>query len=63
MKRNYQGLSTYRVSVTGQPLANSNVRIKGKTKRSNWQEENITVDECGMSDIGVPDIGSSTPEP
>ena len=63
MKRNYQGLSTYRVSVTGQPLANSNVRIKGKTKSSNWQEENITVEEFGVSDIGVTDIGSSTPEP
>lgn len=63
MKRNYQGLSTYRVSVTGQPLANSNVRIKGKTKSSDWKEENITVDEFGMSDIGVTDIGSSTPEP
>lgn len=61
MKRDYQGLSTYRVSVTGQPLmANSKVKIEGKTKSSNWKEENITVDEFGMSDIGVSDI-TSTP--
>ena len=61
MKRDYQGLSTYRVSVTGQPLmANSIVKIEGKTKSSKWKEENITVDEFGMSDIGVTDI-TSTP--
>ena len=41
-------------------MANSKVKIEGKTKSSNWKEENITVDEFGMSDIGVSDI-TSTP--
>ncbi|MBO6026093.1 MAG: hypothetical protein J6W75_12550 [Bacteroidaceae bacterium] len=61
MKRNYQGLFTRRISVSGQPLMQfSNQKIEGKTKTNNWKAEDITVEEFGMSDIGVTDI-TSTP--
>jgi hypothetical protein len=60
MKQTYHGLYTQRICVDCQPfLANSNVKIEGKTKSSNWKEEPVTVEEFGMSDISVSDI--STP--
>lgn len=66
MKRTYTGLSSRRIVVESQPLMQySKQEIKGKTNHqgttnTNWTQENITVEEFGMSDITVTDI-SSTP--
>lgn len=66
MKRTYTGLSSRRIVVESQPLMQySKQEIKGKTNQhsspnTNWAQENITVEEFGMSDITVTDI-STTP--
>ena len=61
MKEKYTGLKTTRIAVECHPLLEGSIqKIEGKTKASNWQEENITVEEFGMTDIHVSDI-STTP--
>ena len=61
MKKKYTGLMTARMAVECQPLLQGSLqRIKGKTKTSNWKEENIEVEEFGVTSIGVSDI-SATP--
>lgn len=62
MKRTYTGLYTCRMVVENQPLLqNSTQKIKAKTKSSNWKEENITVEEFGVTGISVSDISSPLP--
>lgn len=57
MKKTYQGLHTRRMVVECQPLmANSNQKIKAKTKNKNWTEEDVNVEEFGLTDIQVSDI-------
>ena len=41
-------------------LQGSLQKIEGKTNTSSWKEENITVEEFGMTDINVTSI-TSTP--
>ena len=61
MQTKYSGLSTLHVVVGCHPLLQgSNQKIEGKTNPSSWKEENITVEEFGMTDINVTSI-TSTP--
>ena len=57
MKKKYPGLSTGRFLVECQPLLQaSNVKLKAKTKNENWKEEDVKVEEFGLTDIQVSDI-------
>jgi hypothetical protein len=61
MKKKYSGLSTRRMAVWCHPLLQGSLqKIEGKTNTSSWKEENITVEEFGMTDINVTSI-TSTP--
>ena len=54
MKKTYQGLTTTRISIECQPLMQaSNVKIKAKTKNREWREEEVQVDEFGLTDISI----------
>ena len=61
MKKKYSGLSTRRMAVWCHSLLQGSIqKIEGKTNTSSWKEENITVEEFGMTDINVTSI-TSTP--
>ncbi|MBR1787823.1 MAG: hypothetical protein IJ762_01345 [Bacteroidaceae bacterium] len=57
MKKTYQGLTTTRIPIECQPLMQgSNVKIKAKTKNKEWREEEVKVDEFGLTDISVSNL-------